>query len=384
MRYNILANTRSIYIHWPFCPYKCHFCPFVAVSGVDHFMERYHKALVKEIEEFASQQRAKAKIDTLFFGGGTPSTYPDHLLLDMSGRLKNVFDFNRATEVTIEINPGTVRPEQLPLWKEIGINRLSIGVQGIKDSVLENLNRKQSAEDVIWLLEQAKEYFHNISIDLILGLPGVSKEEWQEMLMKVVTWPINHISVYFLTVHEDTPLYTRVKNNQVILPEDETMVQQYYWTVEYLAAHGIKQYEISNFARDGFESKHNSVYWERKPYKGFGVGACSFDGSYRFQNHKNLMKYMTALEQGTESTFFNELLSKEQIYLERVMLGLRKTKGILVNDLIDDLSSSQKEKVWHTINWLVQENLINYYDGRIVLTTTGLAVQNEVIVRLTL
>ena len=304
MSYNVSAQTRSLYIHWPFCPYKCHFCPFVAIAGQDQFMERYHKALIKEIGAFAEQYPSKLALDTIFFGGGTPSTYPDHLLLDTFGTLKNMFIFDERSEVSVEVNPGTVRSEQLHLWKSLGINRLSIGVQGLKDSVLNSLNRKQSQKDVFWVLDQASLLFDNISVDLILGLPGVSADEWKELLAQAVTWPIKHVSIYFLTVHEETPLYFRVKKNEIALHTDEHMVELYQWTVAFLADHGFDQYEISNFAKNGFQSRHNTVYWERKPYKGVGLGACSFDGESRFQNQKNLMKYMTDIERAMMLRYF--------------------------------------------------------------------------------
>lgn len=384
MHYNNSTDTRSLYIHWPFCPYKCHFCPFVAIAGLDHFMTRYHNALIKEIEEYASKRLSKAPLDTIFFGGGTPSTYPDNLLLDTFGRLKTIFVFDHTTEITIEVNPGAVRAEQLPLWKEMGINRLSIGVQGLKDNVLNTLNRKQSSADVFWLLDEAKKHFDNVSVDLILGLPGVSAQEWKDLLAQVVTWPITHVSIYFLTVHEDTPLYFKVQTNQIALTGDEAMVDLYVWSIEFLARHGIHQYEVSNFSKEGYESRHNSVYWERKPYKGLGLGACSFDGLHRIQNEKNLMKYLVAIEQNTKNIFFEETLTKEQIFLERIMLGLRKTKGIIINDLISDLTDLQKEHICSTIAWLQQNDLLCQKDGRIILTSAGLAVQNEVIVKLTL
>ncbi len=383
MQYNTKASTHSIYIHWPFCPYKCHFCPFVALASHDQFMTKYHNALMAEIECFSQQCENKLPLNTIYMGGGTPSTYPDDLLLDMFGRLRNEFTFNEQTEITIELNPGTVCEEQLKLWKSIGINRLSIGVQSLNDKVLQSLNRHQSAQDVFFVLGCAKKYFTNISVDIILGLPKVEVEEWKALLYKVVTWPITHISMYFLTVHEDTPLYFKVKSKKVLLPGDDTMIDLYYWSRDFLMQHGFEHYEISSFAKPGYQSRHNTTYWERVPYKAFGLGACSFDGTTRFQNEKNLMKYMQKAEKNEDVTTFSEQLTEQQIHVERVMLGLRRSKGVLWDVLLQGLPERKKQEIKEKIAQFKKRGLLAEQDnGRLVLTPAGLSVENEIIVQL--
>ena len=295
MHYNLHTKTASLYIHWPFCPYKCHFCPFVALASHDQFMEQYHKALIAEIEQFVDKQSQVVPIKTIHFGGGTPSTYPLVLLLDMMSILNKRFVIEPDVEIALEVNPGTVSLEKIRVWRNVGINRLSIGVQGIDDKVLQSLNRHQTTDQVIDLLTNAAAFFDNISVDLILGLPGISGEHWKLLIMRAVQWPLVHISIYFLTIHENTPLYFKVQANQVSLPDDQEVVALYEWTCDTLAKHGFEQYELSNFARPGYASKHNTAYWNRDAYKGFGIGACSFDGQYRFQNEKNIMKYMTSM-----------------------------------------------------------------------------------------
>src|SRR5437868_9066098 len=322
MHYDISAQTGSLYIHWPFCPYRCHYCPFVALASHDPFMERYHKELIKEIKDFGMQSllfnAQKRALNTIYFGGGTPSTYPDHLLLDTFGILGEFFIFDKNTEVTIEVNPGTVRTEQLPLWKNAGINRMSIGVQSLNDNALQKLNRLQKASDVYALLDKAPHYFDNISVDVILGLPGISITEWKSILANIVTWNIAHISMYVLEVHDSTPLFFNVASKKVTLACDDEIADLYDWSREFLDKHGFKQYEISSFARVGYMSRHNSMYWDRKPYRGFGLGACSFDGKCRFQNEKNLMKYMESMEQDTYVPAFMEVITKEQVYAEKI------------------------------------------------------------------
>ncbi len=376
--------TRSLYIHWPFCPYKCHFCPFVAIAGQDHYMEQYHRALMEEIQNFAKSGSSKLALDTIFLGGGTPSTWPESLLLDTFGTLRKKFNIEDNCEITIEVNPGTVRESHLVTWKAAGINRLSVGVQGLKDSVLNNLNRKQTKDDVLWLVQRASKDFQNISIDLILGLPGVSAQEWKELLAIVVAWPITHISIYFLTVHEETALFFRVKRNEIKLVEDDAMVELYEWTIEFLKEHGIEQYEVSNFAKKGFRSAHNSIYWDRKPYKGLGLGACSFDGRSRFTNQKNLMKYITAIEAGEDITVFSEDLTDKQIMLERTMLGLRRAEGISLHDLFEGLPLEQKKIMEHSLQLLQEHKFLQVKEDRVVLTVAGLAVQNDIAARLSI
>lgn len=379
-----MSRPRSVYLHWPFCPYKCHFCPFVALASHDQFMDQYHNALVAEIKKFASNFEEKLPLDTIYMGGGTPSTYPDHLLLDTFGILNKVFDFDATCEVTIEVNPGTVRKEQVKLWRDMGINRLSIGVQSIKDQVLQKLNRKQSAEQVREVLDFASVHFDNLSVDFILGLPDVSFREWQELLQAAVLWPIKHISVYFLMVHEDTPLYFGVKKKAITLPCDDEIVDAYYWTVDFLASHGFEQYEISNFAKSGYQSAHNSMYWDRKPYKAFGIGACEFDGTSRSQNQKNLKVYMESIEKGESVTVFSETLTPEQVYLEKIMLGLRRAQGVTFQALVEGLTSQQKEHIASKVAWLQEYDFIAKKNEALVLTPKGLAVENDIVVKLSL
>ncbi len=374
--------VQSLYIHWPFCPYRCHFCPFVALAGQDEHMEAYHAALVKEIETYISSQSNLVPLKTVFFGGGTPSTYPPHLLTRTIELLTSSFGFDQEYEMTIEVNPGTVSQEKLECWKRLGINRLSIGVQSLNDEVLQKLNRHQRASDVFALLDAATPLFNNLSVDLIVGLPGVSPSQWKQMIETVVAWPIKHVSMYFLTVHEDTQLYFGVQQKKVHLPADDEVVDLYYWTIEKFAQHGIRHYEISNFARPGWESRHNTVYWQRKPYKAFGLGACSFDGRSRFQNEKNLLKYMNGIRNNDSITLFTETLSEKQAWLERLMLGLRQLKGVLVPEVLESLSDEEKKEFFNRIDELVSARLMTYANERIALTPAGLSVANEIVVKL--
>lgn len=352
------------------------------MAAHEEFMQQYHHALLKELYQNESLMPLKPRLRTIYFGGGTPSTYPAELLLDTFGTLRKLFDFDQTTEVTIEVNPGTVTPRLFDVWSEVGINRLSIGVQSLKDAVLSSLNRHQSKQQVEEILQQASGYFKNLSVDFILGLPGVSDEEWKEMIQEAMSWPIQHISIYFLTVHEDTPLYFKVTRNKIQLPPDDSMVDLYNWTVDYLAGYGFERYEISNFAKKGFRSLHNAAYWNRKSYRGFGLGACSFNGIDRFQNTKNLGKYIQNIENCQSVVDMAETLTESQIMLEKLMLGLRQTDGVLVKEYITTLSLDKHTKFFENIALLESAQLLSYRDGNIQLTPKGYVLENEVTLKL--
>jgi len=354
----------------------------VAIAGHDQFMAQYHLALKKEILNFVEQSEEKPILETIYIGGGTPSTWPDDLLLDTSGTLREVCNLDNLAEFTLEINPGTVRNEQFAVWKECGINRLSIGVQSQKDEVLKKLNRHQKLSDVLSLLDQASKVFDNISVDIILGLPGVSAADWRDLLNQLITWPIQHVSLYFLTVHEDTALHFQVQKNRVVLPPDEEVVELYYWSRDFLRDAGFVHYELSSFARPGRESKHNTIYWERKPYKGFGIGACSFDGHGRYQNEKNLFKYMQSMQENKNIIISAEGLSTEQIRLVKLMLGLRRSKGVGREEILEGMPLEMKDIFESRVSELVKQRYLVQEDGRLNLTPQGLVVENEIVSQL--
>lgn len=424
MKYNSDIITKSIYIHWPFCAYKCDYCSFVSFAGKQDFMSRYSDVLLQEMSVFFSDYRHKnIDLETIFIGGGTPSTWPDDKLLDTfaklnsdtspfkSGLYKNIDDKNgqaKNCEFTIEVNPATVREEQFEIFKSIGVNRFSIGVQSLDDDILISLNRRHSADDVRKLISKASSYFENISIDLILGLPGVSFDAWRGYLEEIVCWPIKHVSVYFLTIYENTVLYKKIEAGLVKLLDDDQLVSQYEWTVEFLEKHGFFRYEISNFAKKGYESKHNKVYWERKPYKGFGLSACSFDGTCRYQNKKDLLEYIESaknlkkdfdkidffekekthlegkFEENLEDVFvdFYEKLDEKQIRLEKIMLGLRTDNGISKAELFQGLDLCEINNVQNRLDELIQKKCINERNGRFLISPSFLTMENEIVVEL--
>ena len=378
-----LVNFQHIYIHWPFCKNRCHYCDFVALAQHESFFESYHQALCKEIELVGKSLNSRQAIKTVFLGGGTPSLYPTHMLEEVFKTLNNYFDLSEVQEVTIEANPADITEEKLFEWKNLGINRLSMGVQILDDEILKNLNRSQTTTDVLNAIEIATKFFENISIDLILGLPGITEKIWHTTLQQAVAWPINHISVYFLTVYEKTPLYFKVKKGELKLFDDEQMVSIYSQTIDFLEKNNLFQYEISNFAKEGYESVHNQAYWNRKSYYGFGLGASSFDGEKRFTNFNNIETYTRSIVSKSELPIsFTECLTRQQVVLEMLMLSLRQKKGLDLHSVLYLLTGTQKITFNKNIELLKSESLLQQEDNRVFLLFKGIVLENEVVLKL--
>jgi oxygen-independent coproporphyrinogen III oxidase len=380
MNYVPQGPLQALYLHWPFCPYRCSFCPFVALAGQDEYMQVYHEALVKEVIGYARNGGNAVPVTTIFIGGGTPSTWPEHLLLDMFAILNSEFDVQSTGEITLEINPGTVTEARVDAWQKAGITRISMGVQAMNDQVLASFNRRHTAQDVYTALALTEFRFIR-SVDLILGLPGVDHEDWRHTIDTLSRWDIQHMSVYFLTVHEDTPLYFGVKTQRVVLPPEESVVDEYFQTVAQLQSHGFQQYELSNFARLGNVSRHNQAYWTRQPYRGFGLGACSFDGHRRFQNEKNLVAYLNAMQTTHEAWLSQEELSPDQVWLEELMLSLRTREGISRTRLAG-YEQAQRLAFHERVDDLVNRGYLEWNNDALRLTLQAKVIENEIIVQL--
>ncbi|KKR96447.1 MAG: Coproporphyrinogen III oxidase [candidate division TM6 bacterium GW2011_GWE2_41_16] len=371
----------SLYIHWPFCPYRCSFCPFVALAGQDQFMQPYHDALCTEIASKSTQE----KIESIFIGGGTPSTYPPKLLLDMFGILNMSYQKSPECEITIEVNPGTLTAEHVSAWKQVGINRISLGVQSLSDTTLLLLNRHHTRADVERALELLAGSFSSVSIDLMIGLPGSTMQQWKETLRTVVTWPIQHLSIYFLTLHNKTPFVYQLKSgvDKALRPTSQGMnISMYRWAADFLATVGFERYEVSNFAKKGYQSSHNKAYWDRKRYYGFGLGACSFDGQVRTRNHANLSCYFDAITSGKEPIEFSEQLTLLQHVSERIMLSLRQAHGVDLQSIFVEVSPQSVLMLTDLATQLCRSGLALMQDERLVLTSRGYALEHEISVRL--
>ncbi|HEY8133093.1 MAG TPA: radical SAM family heme chaperone HemW [Thermoanaerobaculia bacterium] len=358
----------GIYVHLPFCRVHCAYCPFVVSTDL-LLQAAYVDALVTEIEGRAGGEG----VDTIFFGGGTPSrTAPQHLQR-IAGAIGERFSVDPAAESTIEANPEDVTPEAIASWRSLGVNRLSIGVQSFDDRELEAIGRIHGAARARQAIADAIASGLRTSIDLILGLPNQTADSFRSSLDEAIGSGIGHLSVYMLDLDEDTALKRRVESGLVRLPDEEIISTLYIEMVSTLQRAGFAQYEISNFAREGEESKHNLRYWHRRHYFGFGVGAHSFIGERRFANTRDIRRYI----EGAGREFTEELTEIEQRH-ELVFLRLRQTSGIHYDDLLQLCGEE-------AVGWIelgVNEGWLRRDGSRVAFTPAGFLVSSELISQL--
>lgn len=315
-----------IYVHIPFCRQKCIYCAFYSVPVVnDCRIERYIGYLCREIASRKDEQE-NAKVKTLYFGGGTPSLLQLFDLKVVTDCLSENFDLSDLQEFTIEANPEQLTEDYLGGLKRLGINRLSIGVQSFDDADLKMLNRRHTAKQAVEAVKTARSAgFSNVSIDLIYGLPG--SKSWEKNLDIVKSLDVQHLSCYSLTLEEGTILDKLAAKGKISLPCDEETLNQYGYLLQWAENNGFRQYEISNFCKPGFRSKHNSGYWNGTCYLGFGAAAHSFDGRQRRWNFSDVEKYAKAIEEGSRYSDCEELTRKMR-FNEYIMTALRTDEGV--------------------------------------------------------
>lgn len=315
----------GIYIHIPFCKKKCHYCDFHFSTNTDLKSEMIN-AMIREIElqkDYASNET----IETIYFGGGTPSILEQEELFKLLNTIAKFHKIIPQPEITLEANPDDIYPNKLHQWKQAGINRLSIGVQSFFQEHLQWMNRAHSSLQSFNAITQSQDAgYNNISIDLIYGFPGLSDEQWQKNLDNAVKFDIKHISPYCLTLEEKTALHHFVKKGKVAAPSEEQGARQFEYMTNFLIQSGFEHYEISNFAKPGFYSKHNSNYWKGKKYIGIGPSAHSFNGNTRRWNIKNNAEYIRRVNSNLQ-WFEYEELNLNTRYNEYVMTSLRTHWG---------------------------------------------------------
>lgn len=319
--------TLGLYIHIPFCRSKCAYCDFYSLSGREGRMEEYQQALLAHLAESAPMA-ASYTVDTVYFGGGTPSFYGEKRLTELLKHIKKLYRVDKNAEITTEANPDSVDAKMLKRLRRAGFNRISLGVQSADDAQLASLGRPHTFAQACQAVEWArKAKFENISLDLIYGLPGQSMENWQNTVEQVLALNPEHISAYGLKVEEDTPLFRRVEEGEV-LPDDDAQADCYLWTVARLEQAGYGQYEISNFAKGGLFSRHNLKYWMTHPYMGFGPGAHSDFGGRRYSFTRDLDGYIKGVLEGGPIVDEDDPVPRSERSGEYLMLRLRTVHGI--------------------------------------------------------
>ncbi|MEQ1764409.1 MAG: radical SAM family heme chaperone HemW [Pyrinomonadaceae bacterium] len=360
----------GVYIHIPFCKSRCSYCDFATdVYRSNDAVERYVTALSAEIRAFEPRRIA---IDTIYLGGGTPSLLSPSQLESILGETREVFDVSADAEITLEMNPATVTASSLAEYRELGVNRASFGVQTFNERDLKLLARGHDANDARTTFELLRKAgFDNVSFDLIAGLPGQSVNDWRRNLDEAVSMKPEHLSLYLLEIHEGTPLAEQLRSGRRPMPDEELAAEMYELMIDTLEAAGYRQYEISNFAKPGFESHHNTKYWRMDPVYGFGVSAHSFDGTERYANDRDTASYVERLTGGGQVEVYRERINQAS---ESVFLGLRLNEGI---DMAAHLARFGID-VTDKVAALESDGLVEVEAGRVRLTRRGMLFSNEV------
>lgn len=368
----------SIYIHIPFCDHKCIYCDFYSIITTDN-ITHFLKALKREIDNYSLKYSDNRKIVSVFFGGGTPSLMDPDYLYEILIHLRKRFLVDESTEITMETNPGTVDDVKLKRFKDSGINRISIGIQSFDDNDLKFLTRihdKKTAVETIY--SAANVGFKNISIDLIFNLPNQSKEKWLDNLQTAVSLPVNHISAYSLILERGTILNKLVMDGKVKIQDEDYDAELYETTIDFLLKRGYYQYEVSNFAKPGFECIHNNAYWHHKEYLGFGPSAHSFMDNKRWWNFSSLKKYISEVKLNDNAIRNFEELTPEQLHDEYIMLALRSS-GLDLTEYKKYFNNSWLEKNSSYFNLLKEKHLLTIENDKMKLTSQGYAVCDEIL-----
>ena len=371
-----MGKRLGIYIHIPFCASKCGYCDFYSLPGCERKMPEYQSALLSHISE-SSEAIQSFEIDSIYFGGGTPSYYGAKNLVGILDELKRTGRVRLDCEITVEVNPDSVKLSDLKLLRKEGVNRLSMGVQSANNDLLKIIGRRHNFRQAITAVDAARDAgFDNISLDLIYGLPSQTKGDWAESLSKALELHPEHLSCYGLKLEEGTPMYRYI--NSPLIPTDDEQADMYLYTCETLERYGYPQYEISNFSVPGYESKHNLKYWTLQDYMGFGPGAHSCVNNVRYSFVKDLDKYIAAVNGDKLIIDEYEQIVPVQKAAEYLMLGLRTAHGI---------SEEEYHKIYLS-DWAPIEDSFNSFEkkgwamkngDRWRLTPQGFLVSNQLI-----
>lgn len=368
----------AIYIHIPFCDHKCIYCDFYSIITTDN-ISSYKDALLKETDYYANLYSEDSTISSIYFGGGTPSLMEPGYLEAIINHIKRKFPMIDTPEITMETNPGTVNKDKLKEFLYGGINRISIGIQSFNEEELKFLTRIHDKETAIRTVFNAQEAgFKNISVDLIFNLPGQTKEIWTNNLEIACSLPVQHISAYSLILEKGTILNKMVLDGKVKIQEDDYDADLYEITIDYLEQKGFMQYEVSNFAKPGYECLHNNAYWRYKNYLGFGTSAHSFINNKRWWNFSSLKMYKAQIEAKGSAEANHEIITPEESIEEYIMLALR-SYGIELTDLEKRFGKEWLNRNNEYLQLLNGNNLVVIKNDWIKLTKRGYAICDEII-----
>ncbi|MFC5542089.1 MAG: radical SAM family heme chaperone HemW [Bacilli bacterium] len=371
--------VRGVYIHIPFCHQICNYCDFNKVYFHKQPVDEYIEAVGKEMAmAVLNSPEQFANLETIYLGGGTPTALSPRQL----DRLLELIAQHLSTDVlefTAEANPDELTVDKLKVLRSGGVNRLSLGVQSFDGQLLKKLGRTHTNDEVYRAIENAMEAgFENISIDLMYGLPGQSMEQWEDTLEKALALNLPHYSAYSLIVEPKTVFYIQYSKGKLQLPEEELEAKMYERLMEKMEQGGLHQYEISNFAKEGFESVHNKIYWDNDEYAGFGAGAHGYIKGVRYSNHGPIKKYLQSIGMGQLPVLHSHQVTLMEKCEEEMFLGLRKNEGVSFKQFEMKMGFSMKEKYGEIINELKNEGLVTEEEERLKLTKKGRFLGNEV------
>jgi oxygen-independent coproporphyrinogen III oxidase len=371
-------SDSAIYIHIPFCDHKCIYCDFYSIITSDNIIPFLH-SLKKEVNYYAAIHSANKLYSSIYFGGGTPSLMDPNFIYEIIHCIKENYSLKEDAEITLETNPGTVDKLKLKDFLSIGINRLSVGIQSFFDEDLKFLTRIHDKETALNTIKYADEAgFANINIDLIFNLPGQTKEKWQHNLETGTSLPVNHISAYSLILERGTILNKMVLDGKVKIQDQDYDAELYELTMNFLEKQGFIQYEVSNFAKPGFECRHNNAYWRYKDYLSFGPSAHSFVNGKRWWNFSSLKRYIAEIERNNHAVSGCENIDRKQKLEEYVMLALR-SKGLDIIDFKKNFGEDWLTQKANAFKELVNRHLLEINDYTIRLTKTGYALCDEIL-----
>ena len=379
----------GIYVHIPFCKHKCYYCDFISYVNKENLVERYVNVLIKEITDVATGNKLDYengidelfKVNTIYIGGGTPSFIESKHIVNIIGKIKKYFKVNENAEITIEVNPGTVDENKLKDYFKAGINRLSIGLQSTNDNLLKEIGRIHTYKVFLDTYTLARKVgFRNINTDLIIGLPEQTIEDVEKSVKDLINLNLEHISVYSLILEEWTVLEKQVRSGKLKLPEDEEERKMYWKVKSMLEENGYNHYEISNFAKHGYESQHNLDCWKQKEYVGFGAAAHSYTNGVRYSNIENIEEYIENYENDriADNFVFHEKQTHNMKVKEYMMLGLRKLNGISIQEFKEKFAANPIYVFKNELEKLVNEDLLKIDGDYIRLTNKGLDLANLV------
>jgi oxygen-independent coproporphyrinogen-3 oxidase len=370
----------GIYIHIPFCKQKCNYCDFYSIKWDDESENKYIEAVISEINSYKDKFYDNYIVDTLFFGGGTPTIIKPENLGKIVDSLRGVIEIDKCSEISMEANPNTLTSEKLRKYKNIGINRLSIGIQSLNDEILKKIGRIHNSTEALEAIDRAKNTgFENINSDIMFNIPGQTVYDIEDAVTKIIEKGVKHISFYSLKLEKGTPMYSLEKNKKIIMPDEDIEREMYYAGRNVMGKNNLFQYEISNFAVNGFECRHNLKYWNQDEYIGLGPSAHSFMDNIRYSNPSDLKYYCDNINSSKFERIIHEKLEKNDLMFEYIMLRLRLTEGLNINEFNYKFSQEFKEMYKTKINFLMKNNLLEINNDFIRLTNKGMDISNYVI-----